>query len=75
MNYVSVVMVGTGVFIALLWWLPGGKRGVFTGPNVGERDLRVLSAVNRGELGVLAAESTGGKGGDRDGGNHEDKLA
>lgn len=48
MNYVSVVMAGTGVFIVLMWWLPGGKRGVFTGPKV---DMETLSAVNRDDVG------------------------
>lgn len=32
MNYVSVIIAGTGVFIAVLWWT--SKRGVFTGPDV-----------------------------------------
>lgn len=33
MSYVSVVMVGTCLFIAAMWFL-GGKRKVFVGPNV-----------------------------------------
>ncbi|KAK3722687.1 hypothetical protein LTR37_002258 [Vermiconidia calcicola] len=48
MNYVIVVMAGTALFIALTWWLPGGKRGRFTGPNV---DIEMLDAVNRGQVG------------------------
>lgn len=47
MNYVSVVMAGTGVFVVLMWWVPGGKRGVFTGPRV---DMEMLDAVNRGDV-------------------------
>ncbi|KAK5088586.1 hypothetical protein LTR05_002806 [Lithohypha guttulata] len=47
MNYVSVVMAGTGLFIVLAWWLPGGKRGTFTGPNV---NMEMLSVVNQTHL-------------------------
>jgi choline transport protein len=68
MNYVSVVMAGTAVFIVVIWFLPkslGGKRHVFTGPNVGAEGLELLSAVNAGEVtgSVEAARraSLGGK--------------
>lgn len=72
MNYVSVVMVGTTVFIVAIWWLPrrlGGKREVFTGPRIGREGLEILSRVNRGELGresleaVRVREGEGAKGG------------
>ena len=59
MNYVSVVMAGTVLFIVVLWWVPGGKRKVFTGPNVGEEQMKVLSAVNAGDLGALGGTGTG----------------
>jgi choline transport protein len=49
MNYVVVVMAGTGLFIVVAWWLPAwGKRRVFTGPDVDAEALQRLSAINRG---------------------------
>ncbi|PVH84820.1 putative GABA permease [Cadophora sp. DSE1049] len=48
MNYVSVVLVGCLLFIAALWW--GGKRNVFTGPNVQIEGLEILGTINKGEL-------------------------
>jgi choline transport protein len=62
MNYVSVVMAGTAVFVAAMWWLPrqwGGKRGVFEGPRVGEGGLELLSAVNAGGVGAVRMGSLG----------------
>ncbi|KAI1619287.1 amino acid/polyamine transporter I [Exophiala viscosa] len=32
MNYLSVVVVGLGIFVFALWW--GGKRKTFTGPHI-----------------------------------------
>ena len=49
MNYVSVVMAGTFLFIAAMWWL-AGKRHVFTGPNIGVEGLELLSAINAGDV-------------------------
>ena len=59
MNYVSVVMAGTGLFIVVAWWVPGGKRKTFTGPRIGKEGLEVLSAVNRGEVGRVSLERIG----------------
>lgn len=59
MNYVSVVMAGTGLFIVVAWWMPGGKRKTFTGPRIGREGLEVLSAVNRGELERVSLERIG----------------
>ncbi|ETN43520.1 uncharacterized protein HMPREF1541_02679 [Cyphellophora europaea CBS 101466] len=49
MNYVSVVMAGTFLFIVVMWWV-AGKRKVFTGPNIGVEGLELLSAINAGDV-------------------------
>jgi len=51
MNYVSVVMAGTVLFVVVMWFARG--RGRFTGPNI--QGLEVLSAVNMGQTGVFSA--------------------
>jgi choline transport protein len=59
MNYVSVVMAGTALYVVVAWWLPsglGGKGKVFTGPKVGKEGLEILNRVNRGELGRESLE-------------------
>ncbi|KIX05012.1 uncharacterized protein Z518_05884 [Rhinocladiella mackenziei CBS 650.93] len=48
MNYLSVVVVGVGLFILLVWWT--GKRKTFTGPNIQIDGLEILSAANTGAV-------------------------
>lgn len=62
MNYVSVVMAGTFLFIAAMWWV-GGKRKVFTGPNIGAEGLELLSAINAGDVHRASAVRAGAEGG------------
>lgn len=46
MNYLSVVVVGLGIFVLALWW--GGKRKTFTGPHIDLAGLEVLSDLTTG---------------------------
>lgn len=61
MNYVSVVIVGTILFISIMWFTQGRK--VFTGPNVQFQtlDATELDIQAKGSDGTVASETNVGK--------------